>query len=221
MMIASDDSGETVPGQCAPLRIGDRAPRFVARSTQGPIDLDDYRGSWLILFSHPADFTPVCTSEVVALARAAPQFAELGCRLLGLSVDSLYSHLAWIRLIRDTAGVTIDFPIIEDPTMEVARAYGMVGADARDSGTVRMTCFIDPGGVLQASNSYPLTVGRSIPEMLRVLTALQAVRDGAGLAPADWRPGTPLLGLPGETAEAALASEDPAGWFHASLGKQG
>ncbi len=218
MTSANDDIHESFLRKCAPLRIGDRTPRFVARSTQGPIDLDDYRGSWLILFSHPADFTPVCTSEVVALARAAPQFTEFGCRLLGLSVDSLYSHLAWIRLIRDTAGVTIDFPIIEDPTMEIARAYGMVGADARDSGTVRSTYFIDPDGMLQASNSYPLTVGRSIPEMLRVLRALQAVRDGVGLAPADWQPGAPLLGLPGETAEAALASEDPAGWFHATLG---
>ncbi|WP_334181490.1 peroxiredoxin [Novosphingobium sp.] len=201
-----------------PLRIGDVVPRFLARSTQGPFDLDDYRGEWLILFSHPADFTPVCTSEVVALARAAGDFAALGCRLVGLSVDSLYSHLAWIRLIRDSIGVTVPFPIIEDPTMEIARAYGMVGSDAHDSATVRMTYFIDPDGVIQATNSYPLTVGRSIPELLRILTALREVRDGSGLAPADWQPGAPLLRQPGETAEAALASGDPAGWFHAPLG---
>lgn len=213
-----DDRSSEPAGHCNALRIGGVAPRFVARGTQGAFDLDDCRGAWLVLFSHPADFTPVCTSEVVALARAAAEFAALGCRLVGLSVDSLYSHLAWIRLIRDTTGVVIDFPILEDPTMEIARGYGMVGADARDSGTVRSTYFIDPDGVLQASNSYPLTVGRSIPEMLRVLRALQEVRDGVGLAPADWQPGAPLLGLPGETAEAALASEDPAGWFHATLG---
>ncbi|MGH6745649.1 peroxiredoxin [Novosphingobium sp.] len=201
-----------------PLQIGDQAPRFLARSTLGSFDLDDYRGGWLVLFSHPADFTPVCTSEVIALARAADEFAGLGCRLVGLSVDSLYSHLAWIRLIRDATGVTVSFPIIEDPTMEIARGYGMVGSEARDSGTVRMTYFIDPDGVIQATSAYPLTVGRSIPEMLRVLKALQAVRAQAGLAPADWQPGAPLLRLPGETAEAALGSDDAAGWFHAPLG---
>lgn len=198
-----------------PLRIGDRMPRFVARSTQGPFDLEAYRGHWLILFSHPADFTPVCTSEVLAFARAAPRFEALGCRLAGLSVDSLYSHLAWIRLIRDTTGVAIEFPIIEDPTMEIARGFGMVGAGAHDSATVRMTYFIDPDGVLQALNSYPLTVGRSIPEMLRLLTALQGVGNGAGLAPADWQPGDGLLPVAGETAEAALGCADPAAWFYA------
>ncbi|WP_395329416.1 redoxin domain-containing protein [Novosphingobium sp. BL-8H] len=210
---------ETLETLLQPLRIGDRVPRFVARSTQGAFDLDDYRGRWLILFSHPADFTPVCTSEVLALARAVPEFAALDCRLVGLSVDSLYSHLAWIRLIRDTTGVAIEFPIIEDPTMEIARGFGMVGADARDSATVRMTYFIDPEGVLQALNSYPLTVGRSIPEMLRLLAALQEVRDGGGLAPADWQPGDDLLRAPEDTAAAALATSDPAAWFYAPLGK--
>lgn len=204
-----------------PLRIGDRVPRFVARSTQGPFDLDDYRGHWVILFSHPADFTPVCTSEVLALARAASDFAARDCRLVGLSVDSLYSHLAWIRLIRDTTGIAIDFPLIEDPTMEIARGFGMVGVDARDSATVRMTYFIDPDGVLQALNAYPLTVGRSIPEMLRLLAALQRVRKDAGLAPADWQPGDDLLRAPEDTAAAALASADPAAWFYAPQGKEG
>ncbi|TCM18712.1 peroxiredoxin (alkyl hydroperoxide reductase subunit C) [Novosphingobium sp. PhB165] len=204
-----------------PLRIGDRVPRFVARSTHGPFDLEDYRGHWLILFSHPADFTPVCTSEVLALARAAPQFAARDCRLVGLSIDSLYSHLAWIRLIRDTTGTAIGFPIIEDPTMEIARGFGMVGADAHDSATVRMTYFIDPDGVLQALTSYPLTVGRSVPEILRVLAALQRVRGGGGLAPADWQEGQDLLRAPEDTTEAVLASADPAAWFYTPLGKEG
>ncbi|WP_395392715.1 redoxin domain-containing protein [Novosphingobium sp. BL-8A] len=212
---------ETQESELQPLRIGDRVPRFVARSTQGPFDLQDYRGRWLILFSHPADFTPVCTSEVLALARGAPQFAALDCRLVGLSVDSLYSHLAWIRLIRDTTGVAVEFPIIEDPTMEIARGFGMVGADAGDSATVRMTYFIDPEGVLQALNSYPLTVGRSIPEMLRLLAALQQVRGGRGLAPADWQAGDDLLRAPEDTAAAAFAAADPAAWFYAPLGKEG
>lgn len=212
---------ETQESPLQPLRIGDRVPRFVARSTQGPFDLEDYRGRWLILFSHPADFTPVCTSEVLAFARAAPQFGALDCRLVGLSVDSLYSHIAWIRLIRDTTGVAIEFPIIEDPTMEIARGFGMVGGDARDSAAVRMTYFIDPDGVLQALNSYPLTVGRSIPEVLRLLAGLQQVRQGGGLAPADWQVGDGLLRVPEDTAAAALAGSDPAAWFYAPLGKEG
>lgn len=199
------------------LRIGDVAPRFVARSTQGPFDLETCRGRWLILFSHPADFTPICTSEFVALARAAPHFAALECQLAGLSVDSLYSHFAWLRTIRDTTGVVINFPVIEDPTMEIARGYGMVDAQAHNSATVRMTYFIDPEGVIQAIQGYPLTVGRSIPEMLRLLEALQAVRAGHGLAPADWHPGEPMLRVPDHSLDAVLEAEAVAEWFYAPL----
>ena len=111
------------------VRLGDTVPNVVARTTQGPVQLSDYRGRWLVFFMHPADFTPVCTSEFVALSRMAPQFAEMNCALLGLSVDSLFSHLAWVRAIHDRFGVAIDFPIIEDPTLEIARAFGMIAPD--------------------------------------------------------------------------------------------
>jgi peroxiredoxin (alkyl hydroperoxide reductase subunit C) len=202
------------------LQLGDLAPNFSARSTQGPISLTDFRGKWLILFSHPADFTPVCTSEFVALASAADRFAALGCALVGLSVDSLFSHLAWIRMIHDRFGVTIDFPIIEDPTMVVARAYGMIGPDATDAASVRATCFLDPDGILCASTLYPQSVGRSVDEMLRVLAALQAVQGERGLAPADWRPGEPLLRIPRPSVAQAIGGEGPTDWFYTALDGQ-
>lgn len=196
-----------------PLRIGEPAPRFSARSTQGPVDLAQFRGRWLMLFAHPADFTPVCTSEFVALASAAGEFEKLDCALVGLSADSLYSHLAWIRMIRDMSGAEVTFPVIEDPTMEIARAYGMIGCNAQDAGAMRMTCFIDPDGVLQASTCYPANVGRSIPELLRVLQALQHTHDSGRLAPADWRPGDALLRSPHETATEVLAGDGASDWF--------
>lgn len=202
------------PMERPPLRIGDAVPRFSARSTQGPVDMADFRGRWLILFSHPADFTPVCTSEFAALAKATDKFAALDCALVGLSADSLYSHLAWIRMIHDMSGLTVGFPVIEDPTLEIARAYGMIGSNAQDAGAMRMTCFIDPEGVLRASTCYPATVGRSIPEMLRVLAALKTVQEGAGLAPADWQPGQPLLRVPDERVETAIAGKAPSDWFY-------
>ncbi|WP_200981383.1 peroxiredoxin [Qipengyuania soli] len=196
-----------------PLRIGETVPLFAARSTQGPIDLSTYRGKWVILFSHPADFTPVCTSEFIAIARASAQFRERDCALIGLSIDSLYSHLAWVRMIRDMTGLEVDFPIIEDPTMEIAGAYGMISADALDAGTVRSTFFIDPKGVLRATTCYPPTVGRSVPEMLRLLIALQRVDGGDVLAPADWQPGDELLVTPRETVSDVLKPKDASGWF--------
>jgi len=196
------------------LRIGDAVPTFSARSTQGPIDLNDFRGRWLILFSHPGDFTPVCTSEFIALARALPQFEALDCALIGVSVDSLYSHLAWLRAIYDMSGVKVEFPLVEDPTLEIARAYAMVGADAQDASTVRTTCFIDPDGILRASTAYPASVGRSIPEMLRMLDALQHTHEGRALAPANWSAGDPLLLPPHESIETVLGAESGPDWFY-------
>lgn len=204
-----------------PLRIGDKVPLFTARSTQGIVDLEEMLGRWIILFAHPADFTPVCTSEFIALAAAADQFAAMDCELLGISVDSLYSHLAWVRMIHEMTGVAVRFPIIEDPTMEVARAYGMIGAEARDAGSVRMTYFIDPQGILRAATCYPPTVGRSIPEMLRMLAALQRVETGDVLTPADWQPGGDVLRAPRETVDDALRSADMAGWFYNPIKDRG
>lgn len=191
----------------AALRIGDEAPDFRARSTKGNFQLSALRGQWVIFFSHPADFTPVCSTEFAALARRQADFDELGCELVGLSVDSLYSHMAWVRALKDVFGVEIDFPIVEDPSMVVARAYGMIGDDAPDSTTVRATLFIDPQGIIRATTCYPHNVGRSVEEMLRLLRALKRVDNTNILTPEGWEEGRPAL-LP--TAERADAAPD---WF--------
>ena len=192
------------------LRIGDRAPVFRARTTQGDISLDKYQGRWLVLFSHPADFTPVCTSEFIAFAHAADAFENLNCALLGLSVDSLYSHIAWIRAIQDAFGVTIPFPIVEDPSMVVAQAYGMLDGTEQDSSAVRATYFIDPEGIIRAITWYPMNVGRSVAEILRLLAALQQTASNEALSPEGWQPGDAFLAQP---AQAALAADAPATWF--------
>lgn len=196
-----------------PLRLGDIAPDFQARSTLGPVKLSDYRSRWLVFFSHPADFTPVCTSEFVAIARAGKAFDALDCGLLGLSVDSLYSHLAWVRALRDGFDVTIPFPIVEDPSMAIGRAYGMIEADSADSSAVRATYFIDPDGVIRAMTWYPLNVGRSVEEMLRMVAALQRTADDNVLAPEGWRPGDDLLATAPQDQQAVLAGDDKA-WFY-------
>ncbi len=200
-----------------PLRIGDAAPDFKARTTMGEIKLSDYRGKWLVFFSHPADFTPVCTTEFVALARAAERFKALDCALLGLSVDSLFSHLAWMRAIREAFGVTVPFPLVEDPSMAVGHAFGMVDETAPDSATVRASYFIDPQGVIRAMTWYPYNVGRSVDEMLRLVAALQmAAKDGM-LAPEGWQPGqTPLS--PPATKLADVGEE--ADWFCHQAGEK-
>lgn len=206
---------------CSPLRLGEEAPDFTARSTRGVVSLSDYRGRWLALFSHPADFTPVCTSEFVAIARAHDRFTASGCELMALSVDSLFSHLAWIRAIRDRFDVVVDFPIIEDPTLEIARAYGMVGPDAMDASAVRTTYILDPDGILRASTCYPASVGRSVEEMLRLVSALQRVHDGSALAPEGWTPGDDLLAVPSHDVADVLAAPEGADWFYAPIKDKG
>lgn len=178
------------------LRIGDIAPDFEARTTHGTIKLSDYRGRWLVFFSHPADFTPVCTTEFVALARDQDKFEALDCALLGLSVDSLYAHLAWVRAIEDRFGVTIGFPIVEDPSMAVGKAFGMIDENAADSAAMRTSYFIDPEGVVRATTCYPHTVGRSVKEMLRMVAALQMADGGNVLTPEGWQPGEDVLEIP-------------------------
>jgi peroxiredoxin (alkyl hydroperoxide reductase subunit C) len=199
---------------CAPLRLGDTAPNFEARSTMGPVSLSDFRGRWLLLFSHPGDFTPVCTSEFVALSKAADRFAGLDCALLAISVDSLYSHLAWVRAIRDRFGVTVGFPIIEDPSMVIGRAYGMIGDTAGDAATMRSTFFIDPAGTIRAITCYPATVGRNVDEMLRMVAALQCVDAENVVTPAGWQPGDDVLMPPELHQDAMLASGGDDPWFH-------
>src|SRR5260370_1803751 len=151
-----------------PLLIGSPAPSFSTRTTMGDPPLDDYRRRWLVFFSHPADFTPVCTSEFVAFSKAYERFQALGCDLLALAVDSLLSHIAWVRSIRERFGVTVPFPITEDPSMAIAAAYGMIHPNAADSSTVRATFVIDPDGLIRAMVWYPMPTGPSFHALLRL-----------------------------------------------------
>jgi peroxiredoxin 2/4 len=184
-------------------RLNEPAPDFEAPTTHGPKKLSDYKGKWLVLFSHPADFTPVCTTEFIGFAQRYPEFQKLNCELLGLSIDSNYSHLAWTRNIKQNFGVEIPFPVIADLSMRVANAYGMVMPGASDTSTVRAVFVIDPKGILRAMIYYPLTNGRSIDEILRLVTALQT-SDANGVAtPAGWQPGEKVIVPPPQTAQAA------------------
>jgi len=177
-------------------RIGDKAPAFKAITTQGEINFpEQYAGNWVILFSHPADFTPVCTSEFMTFASLEGKFEELNCKLVGLSVDGLYSHIAWLRTIKEKIeykgmkNVEVKFPLIEDITMDVAKRYGMIQPGESNTKAVRAVFVIDPKGIIRTIIYYPLSMGRNFDELLRVVTALQAA-DAFGIAtPADWRPG--------------------------------
>ena len=184
-------------------RLNEPAPHFVAKTTHGDRTLADYKGKWLILFSHPADFTPVCTTEFMGFARNYDKFKALNCELLGLSIDSIFAHLAWVRSIKQHFGVDIPFPIIEDLKMDVARAYGMIHPGAADTQAVRATFFIDPNGILRAMVYYPMSNGRSIDEFLRLLQALQT-SDKYGVAtPEAWCPGDKVIVPPPKTTAAA------------------
>ena len=191
------------------------APEFEARSTQGIVNIGDYRGRWLVFFSHPADFTPVCTSEFLAFQEQSSRFEALGASLLGLSVDSLFAHLAWIKDIEERFGTKISFPIIEDISMSVARAYGMIHGASATTATVRSVFFIDPDGVVRALIHYPMNVGRSVEEILRVLAALQESDANSVVTPEGWRPGdAPVLPPPLDQHEAdARADMKGAAWY--------
>jgi peroxiredoxin (alkyl hydroperoxide reductase subunit C) len=181
-------------------RIGDKAPSFKAVTTQGEINFpEQYVGSWVILFSHPADFTPVCTSEFMTFATREEQFAQANCKLVGLSVDGLYSHIAWLRAVKEKIeyrgmkNVEVKFPLIEDITMEVARKYGMIQPGESSTKAVRAVFVIDPKGIIRTVIYYPLSLGRNFDELYRVVVALQAA-DAFGVAtPADWQPGDDVI----------------------------
>jgi peroxiredoxin 2/4 len=178
-----------------PPIIGDTAPQFAMRTTMGDRSLSDYRGKWLVFFSHPADVTPVCTSEFVAFSRCHARFQDLNCELLALSVDSLSSHVAWVRSIKERFGVAVPFPIAEDPSMAVARTYGMLRRGARDSSTVRATFVIDPDGLIRAITCYPMSTGRSVSEIIRLVEALQRSDADAVSTPEGWQPGEPVIDM--------------------------
>lgn len=189
-------------------RLNERAPDFEAPTTHGVRKLADYQGKWLVLFSHPADFTPVCTTEFMAFAKAQDQFAQLNCELLGLSIDSHHSHVAWVRNIQEKFGVEIKFPIIADLSMTVARAYGMIHPGAADTSAVRATFLIDPNGILRAMVYYPMSTGRSIAEFLRLLQAVQTSDAHKVATPEGWQPGDKVIVPPPATAAEAQARLD-------------
>ena len=186
-------------------RLNEAAPDFETVTTHGVRKLSDYKGKWLILFSHPADFTPVCTTEFMAFARAHDKFTALNTELLGLSIDSKYAHIAWVRSIKEKFGVDIRFPIIEDLSMRVAHAYGMVMPGASDTSAVRATFVIDPNGILRAMVYYPMSNGRSINEFLRLVAALQTADANKVATPENWQPSEPVIVPPPQTSDAAEA----------------
>lgn len=176
-------------------RINEPAPDFHAKSTHGMIKLSDYtsRGKWVMLFSHPADFTPVCTTEFVEFARRHPDFEKRNVQLIGNSVDSVYSHIAWVRNIEEKFGVKVPFPVIADLDQKVAQAFGMVHEAVSDTATVRAVFFIDPKGTIRALLYYPLSLGRNVDELLRVFDALQTADANACATPANWKPGDAVI----------------------------
>ncbi len=216
-------------------RIGDKAPAFKAVTTQGTIDFPaQYAGSWVILFSHPADFTPVCTTEFMTFATMEEQFAQVNCKLVGLSVDGLFSHIAWLRTIREKIeyrgmkNVEVKFPLIEDITMSVSRQYGMIQPGESSTKAVRAVFVIDPKGVIRTILYYPLSTGRNFDEIYRLLVALQTADAFSVATPADWRPGEPVIVPPaGSCGVAKERMEGQSGlkcydWFFCTkeLGKE-
>lgn len=188
--------------------IGKNAPNFSAHSTRGIIDLEAYEGSWVLLFCHPADFTPVCTTEFISLAKKKEEFDSLGVELIGLSVDSIYSHMNWLEWIEDNFGQHIPFPVIEDSSMEISKAYHMIDETSQSTATVRACIFIDPEQVVQAVIHYPMQVGRSIDEILRVQKALIETHDQEIAVPANWQPGQKIIETPLDRM-----MNKPAGWL--------
>ncbi len=191
-------------------RIGDKAPQFSAKTTQGTINFpSDFSGKWKILFSHPADFTPVCTSEFMTFGKMAEEFESLNCQLVGLSIDGIHSHIAWLRTIKEKIdwkgmkGIEVKFPLIEDISMNIANLYGMIQPGESTTSAVRAVFFIDPNDVIRTIMYYPLSLGRNFEEIKRVLVGLQTV-DNFGVAlPADWTPGEEVIVPPADSCGVA------------------
>ena len=180
--------------------IGEKAPSFKAKTTQGEIDFPKYfEGNWVVFFSHPADFTPVCTTEFMTFASMQPEFEKRNCKLLGLSIDSIYAHIAWLRTIKekiqykDLKNIEVTFPVIEDLKMEVSKAFGMLQPGASSTQAVRAVFIIDPKAIVRAILYYPLSNGRNMDEIMRLLIAMQT-SDAQGIAtPANWKPGDDVI----------------------------
>lgn len=207
-------------------RIGEKAPEFTAVSTQGTINFpQDYEGKWVIFFSHPADFTPVCTSEFMTFASMYDQFKEANCDLLGLSIDGLYSHIAWLRTIKEKIeykgmkDIEVTFPLIEDISMKVSSKYGMIQPGESSTQAVRAVFFVDPKGMIRTILYYPLSIGRNFQEIYRTLLALKTADAFQVACPADWYPGddviVPTAGSCGVAKERMESEEelDCKDWF--------
>ncbi len=184
-------------------RIGSPAPPFEAVTTHGVLKLEDFKGKWLVLFSHPADFTPVCTTEFMAFAEIHPKLREMNVELMGLSIDSVYSHIAWVRNIEEKLGKTITFPVIADLNKDVASLYGMIMPGESKTETSRAVFVIDGEQVVRAIIYYPLSTGRNMDEILRLVQALQTTDKHGVATPANWRPGDKVIVPPPQTQKAA------------------
>lgn len=191
-------------------RIGEKAPSFTAVTTQGKINFpEDYSGKWAILFSHPADFTPVCTTEFMTFAKLNSEFEALNCQLVGLSVDGLFSHIAWLRNIKEKIeykgmkNMEVTFPLIEDISMNVANLYGMIQPGNSTTSAVRAVFFVDPKGYIRTIMYYPSSLGRNFEEIKRVLIGLQTVDAFSVALPADWKPGEEVIVPPAGSCGAA------------------
>jgi peroxiredoxin (alkyl hydroperoxide reductase subunit C) len=194
------------------VRLNEPAPDFEANTTQGPIKLSDFKGKkWVVLFSHPADFTPVCTTEFIGFSNLHDEFVKRNVQLIGLSIDSVYAHLGWLQNIEQNFNVKVPFPVIADLDMKVASLYGMVHPGASSTATVRCVFIIDDKGIVRAMVYYPLTTGRNMDEILRVVDAVQ-LNDKHGVAtPANWKPGDKVI-VPAPTSVAQLEERKKAGY---------
>jgi peroxiredoxin (alkyl hydroperoxide reductase subunit C) len=183
-------------------RIGDQAPDFKAVTTQGVMQFSDYiKGSWTILFSHPADFTPVCTTEMTGFALLEDDFTKMNTKLVGLSIDSIHSHLAWVNNVKEKMGILMRFPIIADIDMKVSKLYGMLQPGESETAAVRAVFFIDPNGKIRLIMYYPLNVGRNMDEIVRALQALQAADEHKVAMPLNWKPGEKAIVPPPKTID--------------------
>jgi peroxiredoxin (alkyl hydroperoxide reductase subunit C) len=180
--------------------LGEPAPDFEAETTQGPIKLSDLKGKWVVLFSHPADFTPVCTTEFMAFAAIHDELAALNVKLIGLSVDSISAHLAWLHNIKEKMDVAVPFPVIADLNMKVSKKYGMIHPSQSSTAAVRCVFFIDDKGIMRAMIYYPLQNGRFMPEVIRLVKALQMTDKNKVSTPANWQPGDKVVVPPPKTA---------------------
>ena len=186
------------------LRLGDEAPNFTAETTQGTIDFHAWKGSdWAVLFSHPRDFTPVCTTELGAVAKLEPEFAKRHTKVIGLSVDPLESHEKWSGDIRDVTGALPNFPMIADPDRRIAALYDMIHPNASDTATVRSVFVIGPDNKIKLTLTYPASTGRNFLELLRVIDSLQLTAKHQVATPADWKQGEDVIIVPAVSDEAA------------------